>query len=246
MGGIDDTVHGGMASMPTSAMSTAAPISPAPPGPVSDIALQRQELWGGSCTLTVPASYIDASQVRPINDNQEVYFADNGSCLIAEIMEPPALSSSAPDATGPGGIAHTHAQDIASCNSNDPPRFLLFKPDVASHEAQPQSQSQSPPALALVRETIAHLQSIDPAVVWDFSLHAHVSEGCRQVWTFLLVWRLPSKSSDVLISWSLPWPVDRAPQTLTDFPEDLAAYLATFLQIASSFRINDPHLFDTD
>jgi hypothetical protein len=61
-----------------------SPSSPPPPAAAAP-------LFGGALTARVPAGWLDASDVRPVPDNQEVWLADDasGASLVVELLEPP-------------------------------------------------------------------------------------------------------------------------------------------------------------
>lgn len=49
-----------------------------------------RELFGGALTVSVPESYVDASNFRQIPDNQEVFVSENSdNSFIIEILEMP-------------------------------------------------------------------------------------------------------------------------------------------------------------
>ena len=53
-------------------------------------AVERYQLFGGAVTVDLPRGLVDASDVRPVPDNQEVWFdgdGDGGRSVIVEVLE---------------------------------------------------------------------------------------------------------------------------------------------------------------
>eukprot|EP01013_Petalomonas_cantuscygni_P043721 TRINITY_DN8407_c0_g2_i1.p1 TRINITY_DN8407_c0_g2~~TRINITY_DN8407_c0_g2_i1.p1 ORF type:complete len:260 (+),score=39.52 TRINITY_DN8407_c0_g2_i1:63-782(+) len=91
------------------------------------------DLWGGAFRTSVPASYIDISDVRPVADNKEVWLEGSSSetGLILELCEAPSpvVLQSAADKVGadvstPAGLSSAllrfHFEDICSGNDVSP------------------------------------------------------------------------------------------------------------------------------
>ncbi|KAI8897969.1 hypothetical protein BC833DRAFT_526417 [Globomyces pollinis-pini] len=55
---------------------------------VNIVQFNEQLLFGGAITMPVPSTYMDASQIRQIPDNQEVYLdTESDNSLIVELLE---------------------------------------------------------------------------------------------------------------------------------------------------------------
>ncbi|RKP13784.1 hypothetical protein BJ684DRAFT_3841, partial [Piptocephalis cylindrospora] len=53
-------------------------------------------LWGGAVSAAMPSEYMDASDVRQVPDNQEVYLAlDSAVSVVMDILEPPEVEEPA-------------------------------------------------------------------------------------------------------------------------------------------------------
>ena len=47
----------------------------------------ERQLFGGAIIVSLPASMMDASDVRPVPDNQEMWFCSKGQSVVVEVVE---------------------------------------------------------------------------------------------------------------------------------------------------------------
>ncbi|RPA85664.1 Mog1p/PsbP-like protein [Ascobolus immersus RN42] len=78
-----------------------------PTGTPTDFA--TRELYGGAITTTIPGSFLDASTVRPVPSNQEVFTSPTPNLPISIIFDLLEAQSGTPQE-----VASTHFSDIAS------------------------------------------------------------------------------------------------------------------------------------
>jgi Ran-interacting Mog1 protein len=82
--------HSTMASSGSSAESER--VEAEPEGDGSD--LERRHLWGGAMECDVPRSFLDVSQIRPLDDTVEMFLdTDSGDSLVFEVLEHDAEQS---------------------------------------------------------------------------------------------------------------------------------------------------------
>jgi hypothetical protein len=107
-----------------------------------DTSFHQVSLYGGAITVDLPANYLDASNIRPVPDNQEVFVqSDNTSGQksiifdILEYVEPSTSTSTSIIETTPSSEADidmaaldTHLSDIIT--SGDTVQILQRSPQV--------------------------------------------------------------------------------------------------------------------
>ncbi|KAL0222436.1 hypothetical protein RCL1_002290 [Eukaryota sp. TZLM3-RCL] len=141
--------------------------------------LQPFELFGGAVQLFLPPHLRDFSLDRPLPDNQEVFVdlspTGRGTVFICEIVETPE---------SPSDFSNFHYLDLADANG-------ISNPIIASTERLEQNFiSVDFPYEA---EYLKGTGSIESYV------YEEDREEVRDLWTYLLTIRIPSKSTDILI-----------------------------------------------
>eukprot|EP00320_Phaeocystis_rex_P014511 CAMPEP_0119072600 /NCGR_PEP_ID=MMETSP1178-20130426/58470_1 /TAXON_ID=33656 /ORGANISM="unid sp, Strain CCMP2000" /LENGTH=182 /DNA_ID=CAMNT_0007054625 /DNA_START=20 /DNA_END=568 /DNA_ORIENTATION=- len=175
-------------------------------------------LYGGALVGSVPPGWIDASDLRPVPDNQEVWMecADAERSLIIELMERPDIA----DAES----VVLHFDELASGND-------ALRSSIVSSQQLPSKSERlgcDPPCFcACGSQTLA------------------AGEGTEcQLQVHLLVARLAEVKTDLLVS--ITRPVTK-PITMAGKPiateEETAADAALALSILDSIQIRDKGLF---
>ena len=137
------------------------------------------EAFGGAIIVSAPGGWLDASDVRPVPDHQEVWLerAATARALIVELLELAA------DATDGDAAARLHFEELAS--SNDAESSAVHQNFALGDAAAPRLRP-APPAPP---QALRGVQSL--------------AEGARlHVW--LAVVRLPRVGTDLVVSISRP------------------------------------------
>jgi hypothetical protein len=147
---------------------------------------QLVELWGGAFSVRMPAGFLDASDLRPIPDNQEVFVhQDTDQSIIFELLE----SVAAEDALSMGR-AHVHS----ILNDN---------------EALADQHHRIISATALNSSHFPELQ-VDPAEMIACFVHAEMlvskfkEQARNRIGLYVLVVRLQRVNTDVLVVYHHP------------------------------------------
>ena len=171
------------------------------------------EAFGGAIFVSAPGGWLDASDVRPVPDHQEVWLerAATARALIVELLELAA------DATDGDAAARLHFEELASANDAEGSAVhqnLALEPLGATPRLRP-----APPAPPQVLRGVQSL-----------------AEGARlHVW--LAVVRLPRVGTDLVVSISRPV-ADAAAEGVAEM-EDLDLLRA----VVASLEVRDWSLF---
>lgn len=142
---------------------------------------KRISLFGGSMSMIIPKSLIDASEFRQIPDNQEVWInvsPNDDSCIIVELVE----YDSTHDIT-------FHFQQLAI--DNEATNIQIIQKDIKPIFSIPNS---FPKAITLY-ETLLGIQSIVKFRSTDQSKKIHI---------YLAVLNMPLYNTTILISYNQP------------------------------------------
>ncbi|KAJ3115493.1 hypothetical protein HK100_001319 [Physocladia obscura] len=177
------------------------------------------QLFGGAITLSIPVSFIDASTLRQVPDNQEVYVDTASSAsLIIEILE---------SVTDTEDYTKFHYAQLAEDN------------EAIIDEKQPLRTS-----VRLDLQSNRNLK-LETHIVGGIQYAAKFNTVVKdQISVFLAVVRVPAPySADILISLNAPFGETDATLMNAVWSVENNPALAAFYRIVSSFCINDYSLF---
>ena len=180
-----------------------------------------KDLFGGAITAQIPLSSTDASNIRQIPDNQEVFLhKSTDQSFIIEILEIPATESYK-------NAAEFHFMNLAEENECLTDDCEIIDRNLINFEKQHFTSDLQ------VSKTCA----CGTQLVSKFGK----SEEKQLVSIFVAVFRLPDKNSDIVFSmYAHPLPI-----SVTDGAENCAPWTKdTFVKIAQSLFLVDGSLFD--
>ncbi|KAH3765661.1 ran guanine nucleotide release factor [Pelomyxa schiedti] len=180
---------------------------------------ERRQLYGGAIEAEVPARFDDISEVRQVEDNQEVFSdARTDQSIIFEIAE-------YEDTVGDGFAPAHYLQDIAEANDAT---------GVSASVAVPFARTLAQPEITYCGVIVGQQD------VAKFREHAK-----NTVRVYLCVMRLPSYRTDLLISMNAPMTLSEqsssSGQCGTLSP--IGDVEAVFNHVIQSFNIKDFGLF---
>ncbi|KAA6389005.1 MAG: putative ran guanine nucleotide release factor [Streblomastix strix] len=140
-----------------------------------------KELFGGAVTAALPDSWLDASTIRVIPDNQEVYIDPENQLnhIIIEILE--TVSKNDEYSIG------FHFKDL--CNMNNAKNVILHYNCIIANENIPNIESNIYKAGLISNQQIGRFQN-------------------RDVITYMSLFRLPQVRTDFLISLNITLPTE--------------------------------------
>ncbi|KAI8853308.1 hypothetical protein BC829DRAFT_413825 [Chytridium lagenaria] len=149
-----------------------------------------KELFGGAITISLPERFVDASQIREVPDNQEVYVDTKGTdqSIIVELLE----------------CCHPRPRSLLR------QRSLLLRSQHFWVIADENGATASSQVLSL--ETIGDHPYLKNVAVVTYCLGQQAVSKFREtaagsenlVDVYLAVFRIPSKETDLLISFNHP------------------------------------------
>ncbi|WVQ75636.1 hypothetical protein IAR50_005265 [Cryptococcus sp. DSM 104548] len=201
--------------------------------------LVPRPLFGGAITLALPQFSIDASDLRQIPDNQEVFlFPHSDTALVLEILELVEEGGAKDDLWEAakfhfGSIAHDNASLSSSIITPPPPSSIPCAP------------SASPPA-QIKATTLAGTQKIhkfshDPT---GAPREGHEADVPDQVWIGLALWRVwiegaaGRKKADVVLSVNVNLSAEGG-----EGAKEQHLVEGWFAQAVDSFKVEDFGLF---
>ena len=140
-------------------------------------------LFGGAIVVELPAAFIDASSIRQVPDNQEVFLeTDTDISIVIELLENADVSDAE--------ACEFHFRELADCNQAESTTTLETR--IFSDAVVPNVQMQGCAKSALVGEQKA-------------KKFRSPSEPTSIVHIVLILLRLPGVSTDCLISANIPF-----------------------------------------
>ncbi|ORX46477.1 Mog1p/PsbP-like protein [Hesseltinella vesiculosa] len=185
--------------------------------------MNRQPLFGGAMSTTVKASYLDASQIRQIPDNQEVFIDMNTQqSLIIELLEKVEhLNEEA---------ARFHFEQIAEHN-----HASSYSIKSVEHE----SVDVAAPHLPL-DTTVYFVRGMQNVAKFN-------EEAVNHVELVVAIVRLNKVDTDVIISLNVPTQVAAESSEMKDINQIEASSVQAIVQeiklVVASLQVNDWGLF---
>ncbi|GAA6060536.1 hypothetical protein JCM10212_006900 [Sporobolomyces blumeae] len=185
--------------------------------------MEPRQLFGGAITATLPAPFLDASDLRQVPDTQEVFLSpDSDLSLIVEVLEY-VTDDGAGDSLEAG--ARFHFSSLAHDNSASSSDISSIRlPDPASTAAEPPSVPTQGPAVLVGTQVVSKFNR--PASEADTVLIQ------------LALWRVPSKNADVTLCVNFPTTMGE-----TGEARDPLEATKVFEEAVRSFKIVDYGLF---
>ncbi|KNE70372.1 hypothetical protein AMAG_14512 [Allomyces macrogynus ATCC 38327] len=191
----------------------------------------RASLFGGAIETTLPGGLIDVSTLRQVPDNQEVYVdqAPTGSDSVSVVIELLELASDAPIDAMAAFHLEQYADDTEAASYS-----------VVSAAEVPASTC----ALSAAGRPIAVRRIVGAMAAQKFNK----ADTQHDVYVAQWVIRIPSVSTDLVITWNLPvgapWPGtagENRPVVASELPSD--ALLAVCEQVVRHLTVVDWGLF---
>ncbi len=189
-------------------------------------AATRRPLFGGALSCELPHGYLDASDVRPVPDHQEVFTAPHAADgrlvvfeLLDALLDAPQLIDAAAEHFDE--LAHRNgatASTVHACRPLPPATAPTAAVADARAAADAADAADAPAAAAAAAVELSGSQRLPSGT------QLHVA---------LVLWRLAAQSTDVLLSVCRP----RCPEATTADPLLVRA-------LHASLRIHDWSLFD--
>ncbi|PWN52061.1 Mog1p/PsbP-like protein [Violaceomyces palustris] len=187
-----------------------------------------EDLFGGAITALIPKHFKDASDLRQIPDNQEVFLSpDSDVSLIVEVLE---LVKEGQASSDPVEAVKFHFNSLAHDNSASSALVEQIYHLPQAPQADVTMGSTSAPAPTPAPILLEGIQTVR-----KFG-KADLPEDSVRVW--LALWRLPSKNVDLVLS--LNEPIDKSGETSPQAPSPVKALFETSAQ---SLKIVDWSLF---
>lgn len=184
----------------------------------------ERPLFGGAISCDIPSAWRDVSDVRQVPDHQECWQEIDGAVLVVEILERQEV--------GDHSAASFFFADLAESNGiSDIAREAPFKSYTAS-QATERIQNATK-CLGVGYQKIAVGRD------YDIAGNPRQNQEVRWVLIELCVIRLPSVSTDLLVTLSKPLPNPNEPPSEGTDHE----WSEAFRRILSSFQIRDWELF---
>ncbi|KAM0754020.1 Mog1p/PsbP-like protein [Meredithblackwellia eburnea MCA 4105] len=146
-----------------------------------------RQLYGGAITAPIPLGYTDASTLRQVPDEQEVWIDNNSNTsIIIEVLQQPTATLTDDD-----DMATVHWQSLA--HDNDAiTQTILSTYTLPLTTTQKQQQQQEfkveGPTIVIGHQTIAKFNANIPDTVL----------------IQLAIWRIPQKNTDLVLSVNFP------------------------------------------
>ncbi|BGP54067.1 hypothetical protein JCM8202_003067 [Rhodotorula sphaerocarpa] len=182
-----------------------------------------RELYGGAISCSIPANYVDASDLRQVPDTQEVFMApDSDLSLIVEVLELVKDDGAEDDLEK---ALRFHFSSLAHDNSALSSKVTKVDlPSAAPHPQGPGLPTLQGPAIISGLQTVSKFNK--PASEADTVLIQ------------LALWRIPARNADVTLS--VNWPL-RSGETGEE--HDDAEARRVFDAAWRSFQVHDFGLF---
>ncbi|KAF7304712.1 hypothetical protein MKEN_01185300 [Mycena kentingensis (nom. inval.)] len=136
-----------------------------------------RELFGGAITVVAPTDLLDASDIRQIPDNQEVFlYPDSSVSIIVEVLQ-------RVDAVDPDAAVRFHFDSLAHDNSAESAR-------VEAVEVVPNARGDNTPSAI----TLSGVQSVAKFNKRDQD----------QVRVLMALYRIEEKSVDLVVTFNVP------------------------------------------
>uniref|UniRef100_K3WBQ5 Ran guanine nucleotide release factor n=1 Tax=Globisporangium ultimum (strain ATCC 200006 / CBS 805.95 / DAOM BR144) TaxID=431595 RepID=K3WBQ5_GLOUD len=182
-------------------------------------------LFGGALSCAIPEGFADVSSFRQVPDNQEVFAnAQTDQCVIVELLQ---YESDVCDDES----ARFFFNEIAASNGCSPDDVSILHSELLA--------ANDGPAIAA-----AHTNSI---LVGDQRVAKFKEDESAKnvVRVYLGNIRLPSVTTDVVISVSVPLQISAASSSAGSFQLENSAEIgaALFMQVVKSFTVHDWSLF---
>ncbi|WVO17118.1 hypothetical protein L204_104808 [Cryptococcus depauperatus] len=168
--------------------------------------LETKFLFGGAISLDLPAEVIDASDLRQIPDNQEVFlFPDSDTSISLEVLELVTEGLAKTDLWEAakfhfGSLAHDNSSLESTILTNPPSDLISFAPQSTDHPS-------TPIPVSLMGTQRIHKFSYNPT---GGPRPGHESDMPDDVYIFLALWRVwledvskegkAKKKADVVLS----------------------------------------------
>ncbi|KAF2084527.1 Mog1p/PsbP-like protein [Saccharata proteae CBS 121410] len=192
------------------------------------------ELFGGAIVVDLPACFVDASNIRQVPDNQEVFLDSNGfTSLIFDLTE----RVDAPAAGSDEEALKYHFSDIIDEETNEDSTRIWQSGAVgmgkmASHPAYTLLATQHPPSPKTTTTTPTHPPKPTP----DFTA------------ILLLLLRLEAQKTDIVVTINVPHAPGEYAATEVDFEKKQFGALterarAALERVRESFEVREWGLF---
>ncbi|RSH76761.1 uncharacterized protein EHS24_005339 [Apiotrichum porosum] len=167
------------------------------------MALQPRQLFGGAITMPIPVGYLDASDMRQVPDNQEVFLSpDSDTSIIIEILAPVDEGGADQDLWE---AATFHFASVAHDNAALSSTVITTHPPIPAQQQTAASFAAltSPAPVALVGTQRVHKFSHDPT---GAPRRGHESDTPDEVWIALALYRVDVvvgasiKKADVVVT----------------------------------------------
>ncbi|ORX58398.1 Mog1p/PsbP-like protein [Piromyces finnis] len=184
----------------------------------------QRELFGGAITAVIPEAFRDASIIREVPDNQEVYVDINtDQSIIVELLEQAEEASN--DECG-----LYHFKQLAEDNNAE--NFEIIKNEDIISQDIPNIKIESIKKLVLGKQIISKFNEKDP-------------DAQNIVNIYLAVIRVPSIETDMLISYNCPVYIGSKSSSRTQSKEGQETISdELFKQLIKSFNVVDWELFN--
>ncbi|KAG4084598.1 ran guanine nucleotide release factor [Neocallimastix lanati (nom. inval.)] len=183
----------------------------------------QRELFGGAMTASMPEAFKDASIIREVPDNQEVYVDINtDQSIIVELLEQAEASN---DECG-----LYHFKQLAEDNNAD--NYEIIKNDNIAPQDIPNIKIDSVKKIVLGKQIISKFNEKD-------------ADAKNVVNIYLAVIRVPSIETDILISYNCPVYIGSKSSSRTqsvEGQENISDEI--FNQLIKSFNVVDWDLFN--
>jgi hypothetical protein len=183
----------------------------------------QRELFGGAMTAYMPEAFKDASIIREVPDNQEVYVDINtDQSIIVELLEQAEASN---DECG-----LYHFKQLAEDNNAD--NYEIIKNDNIAPQDIPNIKIDSVKKIVLGKQIISKFNEKD-------------ADAKNVVNIYLAVIRVPSIETDILISYNCPVYIGSKSSSRTqsvEGQENISDEI--FNQLIKSFNVVDWDLFN--
>ncbi|GAA5929497.1 hypothetical protein JCM3775_002357 [Rhodotorula graminis] len=185
--------------------------------------MATRELYGGAITASIPASFLDASDLRQVPDTQEVFLApDSDLSLIVEVLELVKDEGSADD-------LEAAARFLFSSLAHDNTALSSSISSVSLPSAAPRPSGPGQPVV------------LGPTVLAGTQTVSKFNRPDSEADTVLIqqaLWRIPARNADVTLC--VNWPV-RMGETGEERGDDEARKV--FDEAVRSFEVKDFGLF---
>ncbi|CAO1621507.1 unnamed protein product [Parajaminaea phylloscopi] len=183
-----------------------------------------KDLFGGAIKAVLPAGLIDASDLRQVPDNQEVFlWAKSDVSCIVEVLE--SVSEETAGSSGLDAAARFHFSSLA--HDNDASAATVTAVELPDAEKGTGQEGTPRPVLLTGTQRVRKFNKPDSPL--------------DTVLIHLALWRLqPTKNVDLIMSWNEPLPeaADEAAPAIGD-----VAIAQAFREGARSLHIQDWGLF---